>query len=245
MLSHFTTARIHIAPALAALGHNRNSRIFQEKSVVQILKEVVAQGLKAFDREADFANLRATEPPKREYTVQYQESDLAFAMRLMEEEGISFTFDHSGKREKCVFVEENANFLPITTMEGGNEVCLVPLRGADLGDSEPVFHFELRSDTGPTAVATADFDWTLPEAIRQQREGQDAQGRSFEVYDHARGITFADYSEGSKKYGRNNLKQQTRLRMQAITARSVLGIGGKGALLAFGPGKCSNLRSIP
>jgi type VI secretion system secreted protein VgrG len=41
----------------------------------------------------------------REYTVQYRESDYAFACRLMEDEGIFFFFEHSANEHKLVLAD--------------------------------------------------------------------------------------------------------------------------------------------
>ncbi len=74
-------------------GRRRNQRIFHDKTVVEILEELLA----------DYAGLGAPavqillsrDYPKLEYTVQYRESDLDFARRQMERAGISFHFRHA------------------------------------------------------------------------------------------------------------------------------------------------------
>src|SRR5262245_30024301 len=76
----FTTYLIELVPQLWLLTKNFQSRIFQHKTVPDILKEV----LKGVDPKFEIQG--AFEP--REYCVQYRESDFHFASRLMEEEGI-------------------------------------------------------------------------------------------------------------------------------------------------------------
>src|SRR5262245_51503733 len=64
------------------LTRTADCRIFQEKSVPEILKEVFADhSLAVF--EDDLSGTYA----KREYCVQYRETDFNFVSRLMEEEG--------------------------------------------------------------------------------------------------------------------------------------------------------------
>src|SRR5205823_1657214 len=43
-----------------------------------------------------------TQYPRREYCVQYRESDFAFASRLMEEEGIHYYFQHTSEGHQLV-----------------------------------------------------------------------------------------------------------------------------------------------
>ena len=81
--------RVVLRPWLwfAALRHD--NRIFQKKSVVDIVEEVLGfhQHCKIEKR------LQKTYKP-RDYCVQYGESDLAFVQRLLEHEGIFYHFDH-------------------------------------------------------------------------------------------------------------------------------------------------------
>jgi type VI secretion system secreted protein VgrG len=85
--------RIVLAPLIQALAHRVRSRIFQDKSAV----EVVAQVLKdaGIPDSTLFWDVDAGSYPKREFCVQYQESELQFVLRLLEDEGIFFWFEHS------------------------------------------------------------------------------------------------------------------------------------------------------
>lgn len=81
--------RLHAAPWLATLRLRRDSFVFQDKSVTDILTEVFAdypQAAYAFE---------ITEPlAPRPVRTQYRETDLDFVLRLMAEAGLSFRFDH-------------------------------------------------------------------------------------------------------------------------------------------------------
>ncbi len=73
-------------------GHRRNQRIFHNQTVVQILENLLkpyaGMGEPAFEMKLKQSY------PELEYTVQYRESDLAFATRMMERFGISYHFSH-------------------------------------------------------------------------------------------------------------------------------------------------------
>jgi type VI secretion system secreted protein VgrG len=93
----FTSYYAEVVPKAWLLTRQAQSRIFQQKSVPDILKEV----LKGFD--TDF-QLRATYEP-REYCVQYRETDFDFASRLMEEDGIFYFFEHSKSGHKMIIAD--------------------------------------------------------------------------------------------------------------------------------------------
>jgi type VI secretion system secreted protein VgrG len=89
--------RATVSPSVWKLTRKRQSRIFQQKTVPDILKEV----LTGFDANYD---LRGSYTP-REYCVQYRESDFEFASRLMEEEGIFYFFKHASDGDKLMLAD--------------------------------------------------------------------------------------------------------------------------------------------
>ncbi|HEY2710688.1 MAG TPA: type VI secretion system tip protein TssI/VgrG [Caulobacteraceae bacterium] len=94
--------RLTIRPWLYALTRNMEICIFQEKSTKDILQDVFN---KRGRNDVDFSNLTKNYP-KREYCVQYHESDFNFISRLMEEEGIYYYFDHKGGEHKLVLCDD-------------------------------------------------------------------------------------------------------------------------------------------
>jgi len=97
--------RLWLRPWTYLASQNRDYAIFQEKTAVEIMKEVYgALGFAKFDDK----NLKAARA-KREYCVQYGESDFAFVTRLMEEEGIYYYFEHAADKHTMVFCEAPAS----------------------------------------------------------------------------------------------------------------------------------------
>ncbi len=93
----FIYYRAELVPHFWFWTRNLQSRIFQHMTVPDILKEVF-KGLKVdFQIQGQFE--------KRDYCVQYRESDFAFASRLMEEEGIFYFFKHA--KDEHVLVVSN------------------------------------------------------------------------------------------------------------------------------------------
>jgi type VI secretion system secreted protein VgrG len=82
---------LEVVPAFGLMAQVVNTRFFQEKSVPEILDAVLSGPLAAEGRRVR-VDLDAGAYEKREYCVQYRESDFEFASRLMQEEGIVYYF---------------------------------------------------------------------------------------------------------------------------------------------------------
>ena len=95
--TRFTYYHATIVPNVWILTQNIQSRIFQHKTVLDILKEV----FEGFN--VSYEVQRNLKP--RNFCVQYNESDFDFASRLMEEEGFYYFFDHTGETDKMVIAD--------------------------------------------------------------------------------------------------------------------------------------------
>ncbi len=83
-----------IVPHVWILTQKSESRIFQNISVPDILRKVF-EGFEVTWQIQGVTN-------KRNYCVQYRETDFDFASRLMEEEGIYYYFEHKDGKHKMV-----------------------------------------------------------------------------------------------------------------------------------------------
>ncbi len=111
---HFTYYDLEVVPDIWLLDRKLNSRIFQQKTIPDILREVLTGFDVDYQIQGDFE--------QREYCVQYRETDLAFISRLMEEEGIYYFFKHSSSGHQLVLANTpqshpEAPFLPTAIWE--------------------------------------------------------------------------------------------------------------------------------
>ena len=90
----FSKYHAELVPQFWLLTQNSQSRIFQNLSVPEILRQVLG-GI-----EYDIEVQGTFEP--RNYCVQYRESDFNFASRLMEEEGIYYYFAHTADSHRMI-----------------------------------------------------------------------------------------------------------------------------------------------
>ena len=90
--------RLSVRPRLWLLSKASDNRIFQQKTVRDIVSEVLDQhGVSDYEWD-----LRGT-LPQREYCVQYGESDLDFVQRLLEHEGIFYFFSFTENKHTLMF----------------------------------------------------------------------------------------------------------------------------------------------
>lgn len=209
------SVRLRVEPALAALAQTRDCRIFQEASVKDVLGAVLSP-LSGYGREVKLQLDRSYEP--REYTTQYDESDLDFALRLMSEEGIFFFFDHSGEHEQLILVDGNKKCPPHES-ERGEPVPIVTSRSApQLLPMESIERLHVEQRMGSTGVVLRDFDWTQPRLDLTQPQ-EKPKGTQRTVYEYPSPCVIAGYDEGQKRYTREEAQLRVKLRNEELGAR--------------------------
>lgn len=85
-----------------------NNRVFQNLSAQEIVEKVFKDA--GF---TDYTFQLKTKPVKREYCLQYNESDFNFVSRLLEQEGIFWFFTHAAGKHTLVLADDNSAFPPI------------------------------------------------------------------------------------------------------------------------------------
>jgi type VI secretion system secreted protein VgrG len=105
----FYLYRLVLRPWLWLLSHKADCRIWLDKKAPEIIKEVFSDA--GF---TDFESKLTDEGsyPKREYCVQYRETDLNFVCRIMEKEGIYYYFKHEDGKHKLVLADSKSSHQP-------------------------------------------------------------------------------------------------------------------------------------
>ncbi len=177
--------RFTLRPWLWLLTRSAQLRIFQQKSVPDILKAV-------FDAHGGTFDDRLSGTYRtREYCVQYRESDFNFVSRLMEEEGIFYYFIHEAGKHTLVLADTASVH---ETMLGLSRLTFNGDHNPDprvLAASKWRWSREVRS--GKAAVR--DHSSLLPQQTFEKTETAQvhhAQG-THEVYDYPAGLpTYPD-----------------------------------------------------
>ncbi len=171
-----TFYRAELVPEVWLLSHRYQSQIFQQKSVKEIIEQVLTDAGIASDR-FDLSGVEGASSP-RDYCVQYRETDYNFICRLMEEEGIRWYFEHS-QDGHVLKLADSSDYAPI---DGEPEIPYqLP---SDMNVSEEhVFRFRLGQCVRPGSVVLNDFSFENPMLNLESKQdcGRDA------------GLEFSDY----------------------------------------------------
>lgn len=157
--------RLTLQPWTFFLSQNLDMAIFQDLTAVQIIKQVFeAAGIS----DVDYSRLTKSRVP-RAYTVQYRESDFAFASRLMEEEGIYYYFRHDADRHLMMLCEGPQGHVPGTPAKleyNPNSVSVFAAESASRF-AKPASHLqtwtERVSTSAESKVVYRDFDFESPD----------------------------------------------------------------------------------
>jgi type VI secretion system secreted protein VgrG len=172
--------RLSIRPWTFYLDQNRQMAIYQDRTVVQIVKQVI-EG--AGIQDVDYTRL-VMPRVSRGYTVQYRESDFAFISRLMEEEGIYYFFRHDADRHVMVLCEGPASHQP-----GRPALLQYNANSVSVFTTDSKSRFGLQGDflqtwvervasTGEARVTTRDFDFESPDQpLTAEAAGEGAHPR--------------------------------------------------------------------
>lgn len=235
-------ARMVLVPALWMLGLGRESRIFQDMMVPEILAVVLAPDLARYGRTLLFAPTRLY--ARREYCVQYQESNLDFAHRLMEEEGIGYSFDHTSDHEVLVLHDSNRGFLPIESSFASGFVPYEP-HNLEVSSTEPVVFFQHRRRPSTSELVVRDFDWTQRAPNVEERATRGIPGLTpTRAYEHGHGRSLYLWSYADGKYQAHDGVTQAALRVEAHANDELVGIG-RGRVTGFTPGRRFQLGGHP
>jgi type VI secretion system secreted protein VgrG len=171
-----------LVPQIWELTQVVQSRIFQQKSVKDILTEVFKNYQVKLELQWDYK--------PRNYCVQYNESDFAFASRLMEEEGICYYFEFTTTAERMIITDHFQQPRDCPTKSR------IPISVESLSDTE-VFESAIKNwqisyklQTGK--ITLWDHNFQLPKRkLETQQTSRYSYGemRNMEVYQYPGGYS--------------------------------------------------------
>ncbi len=141
--------QIEMVPYFRLLTEISNSRIFETKSAVDIVKTILGEHSIQFD-DSGIQKTHVT----RDYCVQYRETDFNFISRLLEEEGIFYFFTHEQKKHTMVLGDG------ATTYTNPN-LTLSYLSGTTTGGAT-ILSWEHAYDFIPQRWAQTDYNYLTP-----------------------------------------------------------------------------------
>jgi type VI secretion system secreted protein VgrG len=150
----YATYTAQLQPWLWFLTRTSDCRIFQDKTVPDIIKEVL--------QDHGFTDVKYSLSGKYrawEYCVQYRETAFNFVSRLMEQEGIYYYFTHEQSKHTLVLADSYAAHDPL---QGYKEISYFP--PSDTARDEHIFDWALTKSVQPAKYMLRSFDFRKPRA---------------------------------------------------------------------------------
>jgi type VI secretion system secreted protein VgrG len=171
------------------LTRTADCKIFQEKTPPEIIKEVFGEHSMAIFEDA-LTGMYA----KREYCVQYRETDFAFVSRLMEEEGIYYYFEHKDGKHTLKLVDSESGH---KKLENKASIAFYPPGRALHGEEEYIQAFRQAQCIQPGSVALQSFDFVKPKSDLgvKAKNIQPHNHADYEIFDYAGDYVQADHGD--------------------------------------------------
>ncbi|MBS1812079.1 MAG: type VI secretion system tip protein VgrG [Acidobacteria bacterium] len=149
----FTHYSASLVPWFWMLTRTSDCRIFQEMTVPEILEKIFKD-----NGFADFKNKLQGNFAKREYCVQYRETDFNFVSRLMEEEGIFYFFEHEKEKHTLILANNANEFKPCPLQD---MVSYKTVIGQER-DEDVITDFTMSREVRPGQYTVRDFNFENP-----------------------------------------------------------------------------------
>ncbi|MHC4166688.1 MAG: type VI secretion system Vgr family protein [Planctomycetota bacterium] len=189
--------RATVVPWLWFLSRTADCRIFQDKTVPDIIKQIF--------RDRGFTNFEdglTGSYQAREYCVQYRETEFSFVNRLMEQEGIYYYFKHDNGKHSLVLADSYSAHEPYP------EFDKLTYQPADTGPAaeEYISDWAFETNLQPGSYALNDFDFKNSKNDLQARANVDRKhtAADFEIYDYP-----GDYvkTKDGEEYARKRIEE--------------------------------------
>ncbi|MDB5917122.1 MAG: rhs element Vgr family protein, partial [Massilia sp.] len=228
-----------IEPWSAFMAFGRDSRIFQDKTVFDILDAVFNgwQGLGKLVPAWRYDLVERAAYPVRSLTCQYQESNLAFAERLMNEEGLFYYFEHSAAADSAdlgshtlVIANHNGSFKP----NAQAEVRFTQPGAVMREDSIDRWRFMSRQSAGETSIGSWDYRSRSTRPVSADAGGT-GPGPLLRSRDWPGAYAYATRAQGQRI-------ADNQLQASAVAAQTHTGAG---TVRSFAPGTTFTLHGLP
>jgi len=177
-LGDFNAYIMTVVPWLWFLTRTADCRIFQEKTVPDIIKEVFRD-----NGFSDFEEALSGTYRKWEYCVQYRETAFNFVSRLMEQEGIYYYFKHENNKNTLVLSDSVSSH---ETFPDYEKLRYFPLEKEFPREKDHIYDWSISKEVQPGGFALNDFDFKRPRAnlhVKSTVKREHAQSM-MEIFDY-------------------------------------------------------------
>jgi type VI secretion system secreted protein VgrG len=197
----YTRYEIALRPGIWFMTRSKDSKVFQEKAVKDIISEI----LKEYDIEDDWSGLKGTYE-KLDYCVQYNETDFDFVHRLLEESGIYYYFEHKDGSQKMIFVDEIGAHEPYPS---GNTIKWTVQKTPD----PTIMNWYMQEEVRTAELALTEYDFLAPTT---KNEGTAKAKKPSKM------LGKMDWFEHPARVVQNSIKPETQSAKTAIADRATV-----------------------
>jgi type VI secretion system secreted protein VgrG len=167
-------ARYHavMVPWLWFLTRTTDCRIFQQKTVPQIIQQIFKDL-----NFSDYSLRLYGDFVQREYCVQYRETDFNFISRLMEEEGIFYFFEHEEAKHTMVLANDPSAHQPCPNQPSAR----YELSAGGWQDDDVVLEWHQEQEFRPGVYTASDYNFETPGSSLSTSVNGNSK---YEIYDY-------------------------------------------------------------
>lgn len=210
-VGQFASYRATLRPWLWLLSRTSDCRIFQNRTVPDIIKQVFRDlGF------SDFEDSLSRSYREWEYCVQYRETSFDFVSRLMEQEGIYYYFRHEKARHVLVLADAYGAH---SSVDGYASVPFFP-PDRQMRERDHFHDWQLAREVQPGSLALTDYDFQRPSASLDVRStvSRSHSNAEYPLFDYP-----GEYvqSKDGEQYARNRIEAiQTRFERVQLRGRA-------------------------
>jgi type VI secretion system secreted protein VgrG len=177
----FNNYRAYIVPNVWVLTLNKNTRVFQDKTVTDVVKAVLSNY-----NISPAIETSATYTPM-EYCTQYRETDFDFISRLMEQHGIFYYFKHTYQDHICTLQDTSSKLSACAVQDSFRYA-------PQQNNNEGFYDFVIQKFNSKTSLVTGhhvawDYSFikykALPDPLKDATTSGPLGANNHEEYDYA------------------------------------------------------------
>lgn len=178
----FVYYHAEIVPWLWLLTQKSNCRIFQNLSVLEIVKKVFEDVKGDFSDLVSYRDATTGSYVKWDYCVQYRETDFNFISRLLEQDGIYYYFEHTKDKHTLVLADAPSSF-PVCA-----DQSVARFEGGGYAEREDtITGFVKQAELHPGKFKARDHHFEMPSKTLEKSELSSIKvggNEKLEIYDY-------------------------------------------------------------
>ncbi len=211
----YHTYEAQLVPSLWLLSQKKNCRIFQDMK----LQDIIGKILQEHDISSDLYEFRLEkENIFNKFNMQYNETDLHFISRLLEEEGIFYFFEHYEDKHVLIFCDTDAYYQDI---KGNTSIQINAGGGMASANESSISSFDFSERVRSGTYTHTNFNFKTPSVdLENEYKSENKTDEPFEIYTYPG--SFGDSERG---------KRLSKIRLEAISAFKKKGRGASNCVL--------------